>query len=122
MIELKVTGIKEALKNLKKRGEHNQKMFHNGLLLAGLFLQRQSQLIVPVDTGALRASAYTKMTGKGWKTNVVVGYRQFYAIFVHEDLQARHRPGKQAKYLEEPARIFKQQMLEIAAAQLRRKS
>lgn len=32
-----------------------------GLLLAGLRLQRESQQLVPVDTGALRASAFTKM-------------------------------------------------------------
>jgi hypothetical protein len=29
--------------------------------LAGLRLQRESQLLVPVDTGALRASAFTAM-------------------------------------------------------------
>lgn len=31
-----------------------------GLLAAGLRLQRESQLLVPVDTGALRASAFTE--------------------------------------------------------------
>lgn len=31
------------------------------LMLAGLRLQRESQLLVPVDTGALRASAFTRM-------------------------------------------------------------
>jgi hypothetical protein len=33
-----------------------------GLLLAGLRLQRESQLIVPIDTGALKASAFTAPT------------------------------------------------------------
>jgi len=32
------------------------------LLLAGLRLQRESQLIVPVDTTALKASAFTSLT------------------------------------------------------------
>lgn len=32
------------------------------LLLAGLRLQRESQLLVPVDTGLLRSSAYTRLT------------------------------------------------------------
>lgn len=36
--------------------------------------------------------------------SVSVGYTQQYAIFVHEDLTAAHAPGKQAKYLEQPAR------------------
>lgn len=31
------------------------------LLLAGLRLQRASQMLVPVDTGALRASAFTRL-------------------------------------------------------------
>jgi len=36
--------------------------------------------------------------------SVSVGFTQAYAIFVHEDLTAKHKPGKQAKYLEQPAR------------------
>ena len=35
--------------------------------------------------------------------NVIVGYTQNYAIYVHEDLTAHHTVG-QAKYLEQPAR------------------
>lgn len=31
------------------------------LLRAGLFLQRESQKVVPVDTGNLRASAFTRL-------------------------------------------------------------
>lgn len=31
------------------------------LLLAGLYLQRASQLLVPVDTGALKGSAFTRL-------------------------------------------------------------
>lgn len=31
-----------------------------GMLLGGLRLQRESQKLVPIDTGALRASAFTK--------------------------------------------------------------
>lgn len=35
---------------------------------------------------------------------VIVGYTAQYAIFVHENLEAHHRPPTQAKYLEQPAR------------------
>ena len=35
---------------------------------------------------------------------VVVGYNAEYAVYVHENLEMRHREGKQAKYLEQPAR------------------
>lgn len=35
------------------------------LLLAGLYLQRESQLLVPVDTGALKGSAFTRLEAGG---------------------------------------------------------
>ena len=38
------------------------------------------------------------------KGSVIVGYTANYALYVHEDMEARHAPGKQAKYLEQPAR------------------
>jgi len=36
--------------------------------------------------------------------SVIVGYTAAYALHVHENLKARHKPGKVAKYLEGPAR------------------
>ena len=36
--------------------------------------------------------------------SVAVGYTAEYAIYVHEDMKARHRAGQKAKYLEDPAR------------------
>lgn len=41
--------------------------------------------------------------------SVTVGYTQYYAIYVHEDLKARHDVG-QAKYLEQPARTMQPEM------------
>lgn len=38
------------------------------------------------------------------EVSVIVGYTQAYAIYVHENLEAKHPVG-QAKYLEEPARV-----------------
>ena len=38
--------------------------------------------------------------------SVIVAYVAEYAIFVHEDLQAKHKQGKQSKFLEQPARKF----------------
>jgi hypothetical protein len=35
------------------------------LLMGGLRLQRESQMLVPVDTGALRNSAFTRLDTKG---------------------------------------------------------
>ena len=50
-------------------------------------------------------AALLKQTRKYAKAkDVVVGYATNYAIYVHENMKARHAPGKQAKYLEQPAR------------------
>ena len=100
-----------------------------GLQAAGLELQRASQLLVPVEFGNLKASAYTTSKGKGFGTIVEVGYTAAYALYVHEKVamklkgQARtpsppHQgrywdpQGRaQAKFLEAPARTMVPQMI-----------
>ena len=43
------------------------------------------------------------------RTSLMVGYSAPYAVYVHEDLQARHTNG-QAKYLEQPQREYAERM------------
>lgn len=71
-----------------------------GLRKAGLALQRASQLIVPIDLGILRASAYTRRlgAGTGLDTVVGVGYTASYAGMVHEDMNLAHGTAYNAKY------------------------
>ena len=106
----KITGVREIIRNMRKAKKRKKLGLEKGLVLAGLFLQRESQMIVPVDTGTLRASAFTRKQGTGLRTEVHVGYTTSYAIFVHEDLQAKHAAGKTAKFLEKPAREKQPQM------------
>lgn len=47
------------------------------------------------------------------KPYTVVGYTANYALYVHENLEARHEPGKQPKFLEQPARENKDALVEI---------
>jgi len=37
--------------------------------------------------------------------DVIVGHTQNYAVYVHEDLKAKHKEGKTAKYLEKAVKI-----------------
>lgn len=63
-----------------------------------------SKGLVPVDTGALRASGVAGVNVEGGKVSMVLSYggpAVDYAVIVHEDLSAYH-PNGQAKYLEEP--------------------
>jgi hypothetical protein len=71
-------------------------------------IMAQSQEIVPVDTGILKDSG-TVLDPEinGNRVEVVMGYggaASAYALRQHEDLSYRHAEGKQAKYLEQPAR------------------
>ena len=110
---VRVIGADKLKRQLKKEKLYTERRVEKGLLAGGLMLQRLSQLIVPIDTAALKNSAKTLKEGKGKKTVVTVQYETAYAIFVHEDLYARHQPGKTAKYLERP---IKEQTKEITDA------
>jgi hypothetical protein len=67
-----------------------------------------SKEIVPVDTSALKQSGNLKpISVQGNAIEVVIGYGGVaapYAVEVHENLEARHQPGKSAKFLEIPVK------------------
>jgi len=110
---LKLTGVKKAIKALRREKIQRGRLLAAGLKRAGLFLQRESQKVVPVEWSTLKNSAFTRAFGTGAKTEVIVGYTAGYAVYVHEDLQARHNPGQQAKFLEGPAREKEDQIRRI---------
>lgn len=108
-----ILGAKELQRAFKSAGKRNAEGLEIGLKRAGLFLQRESQKIVPVEYGVLRNTAFTRAEGSGFDTVVRVGYEAIYAIFVHENLEAQHKPGKQAKFLEKPLREKRDEMAAI---------
>ncbi len=83
-----------------------------GLNLAALALQAEAQKRCPVDTGALRASAYTRRSGSGDLIEYRVGFSQHYAVYVHEMTNANFKVG-QAKFLEEPFMILRNDLLNM---------
>ncbi len=110
----RVRGVQAILKQFQKIRKQHAAAMQRGLVKAGLFLQRKSQQIVPIDTGALRNSARTFIvSGTGFKTVVRVSYGTGYAVYVHEDLEANHAPGKTAQYLLVPARLYRKEILSI---------
>jgi len=129
-----ITGVEKVLARMKEKSEQLAQGCSRGLKKAGLRLQRESQRLVPVDYGVLKASAFTRSTGEGLKTEVTVGYTARYAIYVHElvemKLKGEDRPaphkGKywdpqgrgQAKFLEEPARRLTSDMRSIIAKEM----
>ena len=114
-----IRGVEQVIRNIRLKNKRLGAGCERGIKLASLFLLRESQRLVPVDTGTLKASGFARTTGKGYGTRGGVGYTAAYAIFVHENvemkLKGQPRPGGrgrfwdpqgrgQAKFLEEPAR------------------
>lgn len=110
---MSVQGLKRVTAAINTHRAGGLKGLRKGLFTAGLFLQRESQKIVPIEFAVLKNSANTRPEGTGAKTSVVVSYGTDYAVFVHEDLEARHKPGKQAKFLEQPLRDHRERIREI---------
>jgi len=76
-------------------------MILNELIDAAYEAFAQSQHEVPVRTGALKGSGSVVIDGN----EVDIGYggpSAGYALHVHEDLTAHHRPPTKAKFLEDP--------------------
>ena len=111
----KVEGVQKTIKRLRAIQKAQIKGVERGLVKAGLFLQRESQKVCPVDTSALRNSARTRKIGSGYKIQVIVSYATAYAIHVHERTNIPHYnpPGAMAKYLEVPYRRNKRRLILI---------
>ena len=103
MLPMKLDYFLDASKlfrTLKQKEKRQGQAFQRAVKRAGLLIQRESQKIVPVDTGNLKNGARTRAEGRGFDTKVTVSYQAAYAVFVHEDLNATHKKGKTAKFLE----------------------
>jgi hypothetical protein len=86
-----LSGFDSVFSAMRTSGFADPNAWENGLLKGGLLLQRESQAIVPVQFGPLRASAFTRNVGRsGFDADVIVGYTAAYAVFVHENLEAAH--------------------------------
>jgi hypothetical protein len=120
MIMTQITGLRQFGANLRRKEVQMGAALQRGLVRAGLQLQRLSQRRAPVDTGDMRNSAFTRIEDgtSGAKTVVRVGYTQSYAIYVHENLEARHKPGKTAKFLEYALRDNQKLLLSIVLAEV----
>ncbi|WP_445524802.1 hypothetical protein [Streptomyces cyslabdanicus] len=89
-----------------------------GLLLGAEHVLTESQSFVPLDEGYLQSTG-TASVDEGTLT-AAVAYDGPYAVRQHEEMDWRHAPGRQAKYLETPLNAERQQVQALIAAQLRR--
>ena len=109
---IKITGVSQVIaKSRVAEASINARVLIN-MKRAGLYIQRESQKIVPVEFSVLKNSAFTRSVGTLKKPDVIIGYTAKYAIYVHEMLQNKHKAGKSAKFLE---KIIKNKRLQIMA-------
>ena len=91
---------------LESVGPEAPKVVATVLLEEANVIFNKSQILVPVDTGALRGSggvsAATPMAGGVAVDIFYGGPAASYALFVHEIQHFYHNPPTQAKYLEQP--------------------
>lgn len=99
-IELKIEGGVDVIRALERQKSRYNRGFKRGLEAGCRYILGQSKRIVPVDTGFLKSSGSYRVSGYGFAAQGYVGYSAYYAVWVHENLTARHKPGKVAKYLE----------------------
>lgn len=88
----KVEGISTVIGKLNTQIKETTGLTTQGLLAAGLFVQRAAQKKVPVEYGVLRASAYTrKDPARAFLAiaPVEVGFSAAYALYVHENMEQK---------------------------------
>jgi hypothetical protein len=123
MFLLKVRGWDRMRGNLKDfRDKFPERMAEAQLEEARIEL-KEAKRRTPVDTGDLRRSGAIAQTIKKTRAGTMVSTDIFfdmpYAIFVHEDLEANHPNGGQAKFLESVLNESAPHMAERLARRLR---
>ena len=117
-----VVGGKNFLKNLDRAIKDIRGRTAEGMLAAGILIEAESKERTPVDEGNLKASHYYAKGGSFIAPIVQigagVGYTANYAVYVHEDLNARHTVG-QAKFLESAVYDNREKILEVIANRAR---
>jgi ketosteroid isomerase-like protein len=71
--------------------------------------------LVPLDEGTLERSGRVDVDG----LNGAISFDTVYAVRQHEELDWKHLPGRQAKYLEQPMNTERETMLRLMAVPLR---
>ena len=98
-----VAGEIEVQANIARLIKDNWEDAKKALYKEGTVIMQKSVPQTPVEFGPLRRSETieeTKDTKKVYE--ITMGYTQDYAAAVHENLNAHHAPGTNAKYLEKP--------------------
>jgi hypothetical protein len=90
----------------------------DGLTLAAEHILQVSGQRVPLDDGVLERSGLASVDAS--ELRAAVSYDTEYAVYQHETLGLRHLAGREAKYLENPAREEAEVVERLIAAAIER--
>lgn len=112
-----VHGLDDVLGNLNREIEGIKERGGDGCLKAARYVEGEAKKRVPVDSGNLRASGYSRREQAG-KDAAEVGFSASYAVFVHENMeqklkgQPRRSGSGKGRYWETGQPKFLQSVLE----------
>lgn len=86
----KLRGLDQVMTRLNEEVSTIKGRTLDGLMAGGLIVQGEAQRRVPVEHGTLRASAYTRKSPR-YSLAIEVGFSAAYAVFVHENMEAKWR-------------------------------
>ena len=105
---IEIENIEKLINVLQKGGAGARQALRQSLYVEAQIAFAESQREVPVDKGHLRDSGQAygiQVNSFGDTLEITLGYggvAASYALIVHEDMNARHKCGTKAKYLEDP--------------------
>lgn len=88
-----------------------------GLALAAEHVLGEARKTVPIEEGTLERSGATSLDPENLKA--AVSFDTPYSVRQHEDMTARHDPGRTAKYLENAINTEREAVKEIIARTIR---
>ena len=105
---IEIENIEKLINVLQKGGAGARQALRQSLYVEAQIAFAESQEEVPVDKSHLRNSGQAygiQVNSLGDTLEITLGYggvAASYALIVHEDMNARHKGGTKAKYLEDP--------------------
>jgi|GEM_PF-4337343 len=102
ILQASVSGVNVTLRSIGKKKADAAATIAEVLQKNADIIFARSQILVPVDTTALKASGKVSVTGRGTGAKLEVSYgggSVYYAVYVHESVEIPHAPPTVAKFL-----------------------
>ncbi len=113
MLRVEFDGVSSVQKLFGKLKKNANRTMRDVLDQTGQMILKRALQYVPVDTGALRASGRSEVSGRGNAAKVDVSFGRTaggflgYAVYVHENPLVYHKPPTCYKYLSRAVRETK---------------